>query len=71
MDEVDLILGDGTGNVRVAVKYWAGYLYGEDDTCAFCHGDPCGDDDPESPIAQFMARNKHAECCPVCGGRPA
>ncbi len=62
---VPVLLGDGTGEQMVKVKYWAEFLRGPDDTCAYCHGDwDTGD------IAAYFKRNPKAEACPVCDGRP-
>ena len=42
------------------------------DTCAFCHGDPCAEeDDRDTEIARYYRRNSWAETCPMCQGRPA
>ena len=64
--------GDGT-RVIVEVKYIAdGFARDADSLCAFCHGDPCAEDaDPQSEIVKYFARNKRAQTCPMCGGRPS
>lgn len=37
--------------------------------CAFCLGDPTGEQRPTHPrIAMFYARNPDAETCPMCKG---
>ena len=67
---VPILLGDGTGEIKVEVMYWAQYLRGPDNNCAYCHADPCGELGLNSDIAKYLARNEYAETCPVCSGRP-
>lgn len=68
--------GDGTTQM-VDVEYVADYPRSPYDkglnTCAFCLGDPCAEDNPpvDSHIAQYYARNPHAATCPMCDGRPS
>ena len=77
--DVPFIIGDGTGETMLRVRYLtAEYPVGEDHTCAFCHGDPCAEhSDPDSQIAQYHERHaedrlKYEGCydtCPACRGR--
>ena len=59
------------GHVELEVDHIAQFPRGQDGTCAFCHGDPCAENSPpDSQIAQFFRRNRWAETCPCCEGRP-
>lgn len=66
-------LPDERGPILLTVRYWADYLRGPDDTCAFCHGDPCAErSGPDTLIGNWFARNgSWAETCPCCDGRPS
>lgn len=69
---VPFIAGDGTEEIMLTVVCIAEYPRGVDDTCAYCHGDPCAERSaPGSLIAQYYARNgSWAVTCPCCDGRP-
>lgn len=68
--KVPCLLGDGTEEVMLEVRYLVGGMpIGVDGACAFCHGDPCGEAEGESGIKSYMKRNPWAETCPVCEGR--
>jgi hypothetical protein len=57
--------------VMLEVSYLADYPRGTDGTCAFCHGDPCGERSaPDTDIMKYWAENTWAETCPMCDGRP-
>lgn len=59
--------------VWLDVLHFAEFLRDVDGRCAFCHGDPCGEDSPpESLIRREMAAcQSYApfETCPCCDGR--
>lgn len=72
MPQVRFFPGDGT-EATVEVSYIASdFPRGPGGTCAFCQGDPCAESSPpDSPIALYFSRNKRAETCPMCQGRPS
>ena len=61
--------GDGTV-VQLDVAYISNFPRDTRGFCAFCHGDPCAEDEETSPIARYLDRNAHADTCPMCDGRP-
>lgn len=72
---IPFLPGDGSGAVLLQVRYasFGGKLTGIDEwgTCPYCHGDPCAEDSgPETLIGGYFQRNKYAETCPLCEGRP-
>jgi len=70
MPKVLFYPGDGT-EYLLPVKYIAQFAYGPNGVCAFCNGDPLGEEsEPDTPISIYM-RNPYAEFCPFCLGRPS
>lgn len=64
--------GDGSGAVEIEVAYIGDFPRDKRGYCAFCHADPCAEEtDKTTLIAQYFARNAHAETCPMCQGRPS
>lgn len=64
--------GDGSGPETVEVAYISVFPRDIRGRCAYCHGDPCAErSDENAPITLFYARNKAAESCPMCDGRPS
>lgn len=66
---------DGMGEeVWLNVIYFAEYLRDVDGLCAFCHGDPCGENSPPDSLImrEIAATPSYAqfETCPCCLGRP-
>lgn len=77
---VPFLIGDGTGETLLLVKYIAEFPRDSKGDCAFCHGDPCAEHSPsESRIAQYHERHaedrlKYRGCydtCPLCKGAPS
>ena len=69
--KVKFLPGDGT-TIMVEVAWISDFPKDKDGLCAFCHGDPCAESTgPESEIARFYQRNKRADTCPMCLGRPS
>jgi hypothetical protein len=60
--------------VWLDVIYFAEFLRDVDGLCAFCHGDPCGENSaPDSLIMREIAATPSYstfETCPCCQGRP-
>lgn len=68
---VPFYVGDGRGPILLTVTDWSEFLRGPDNTCAFCHGDPCAQrSGPETLIGNYFARVSWAQTCPCCEGRP-
>lgn len=71
---VPFLTGYGDGPVLLDVAYFAGgFLRNDDGICAFCDGDPCNEDHPDSSsnIANFYRAYPKTETCPMCDGRPS
>lgn len=68
---IKFLPGDGTTQT-IDVKYIAsgGMVSGEEGRCAYCNGDPCAEDNKDTPIGEYFKRNSWAETCPLCEGRP-
>jgi len=71
---VEFLPGNGK-SYFLPVTYISDYARGPDKygTCAFCQGDPCGDDPIEidlTPIQAYFQDNKWADSCPFCRGAP-
>jgi hypothetical protein len=66
-------LGDGAKptTMLTIVYLTTDFPRGVDGTCAYCHGDPCNEDDnPDSLIAKYLDRNPWDIACPCCHGQP-
>ena len=62
--------GDGKCYEIEVVKISGGYARGVNGLCAFCDGDPGGEDSGRvAAIYAYYVRNKDAEFCPCCEGK--
>lgn len=67
---VPFYVGDGDP-ISLEIAYIAEFPRATDGTCAMCLGDPLAETSPlTSAIARFYSRNRAAETCPLCQGRP-
>lgn len=78
--DVPFLIGDGTGEIMLKVKYIADFPRDADTQCAFCHGDPCAEHSgPGSLIAMYFGRHEEDrlrypgcyDTCPLCSGKPS
>jgi len=68
--DVPFLVGDGSGEVMLKVRYVADFPRDEDGLCPYCHNDPCAEHSgPDTLIGAYFKRNPKAETCPCCGGR--
>lgn len=69
MPQIPYRPGDGTLQ-HVEVSYIDEFPKNENHRCAFCDGDPLGENSgDDSLIVQFFARCPMEETCPMCKGK--